>query len=178
MQKAYLLLFKKVLSIQRSYLVCARFPISEIAWRNFRPNPAIRTYFGAKILGRIQPSEQMVKIIWKARYPGKFQPRPFTIGRGPLVHVARDENRGAYLVTRRFSQTINHLNPRPTQSTMSSSEGEEFDMDVSGSESDYESEPTLKKVCWLPFWLIRGSVIFLTGIIQSKDGAKTSQKQC
>ena len=130
MQKDYLLLFNKILSIQHSYLVCARSPN---AWGNFRPDPAIRMNFGAKI-GRV-PS-----------HPGKFLSRPFTIGRGPLVHVARDGNSAFYLVTRRFSNTINQLNPQPTSSTMSSSEGEEFNMDVSGSESDYKSEPTVKKV--------------------------------
>jgi hypothetical protein len=62
-------------------------------------------------------------------------------------HLARDVNNAFYLlVTRRFTNTINQHNPQPTQSTMSSSEGEEFNMDVSGSESNYESEPTLKKV--------------------------------
>ena len=40
---------------------------------------------------------------------------------------------------------------QPTQSTMSSSEGEEFNMDVSDSESNYESEPILKKVGRLAF---------------------------
>ena len=151
MQKAYLLLFNKILSIHRSYL-CARFSISEIAWGDFRPDPAFRTYFGAKI-GRVHRSGQMLEIFRKARcHPGKFLSRPFTIGRGPLVHVARDESKDAfYLVTRRFSNTINQLNPQPTQSTMSSSEGEEFNMDVSGSESNYESEPTVKKVGRLPF---------------------------
>ena len=59
---------------------------------------------------------------------------------------------------------------------MSSSEGEEFDMDVSVSESDYESEPTLKKVGRLLFWPSR-SVIFSAGIRESEDGAKTRQEQ-
>lgn len=147
MQKPYLVLFNKVLSIHRSYLVCAQFTIYEIAWGDFRPQNTIRTYFGAKI-GRVQRSGQM---FGKARcHPGKFLSRPFAIGRGPLVHVARDEHKGAFYVTRRFSNTINQHNPQPTQSTMSSSEGEEFNMDVSG-ESDHESEPTLKKVGRLPF---------------------------
>ena len=44
---------------------------------------------------------------------------------------------------------------QPTQSTMSSSEGEEFNMDVSDSESNYESEPILKKVGRLAFWLVQ-----------------------
>ena len=144
MQKASLLHFNKILSIHRSYLVCARFPISEIAWGGFL---ATRTYFGAKT-GRVHPvqrSGQMLKIFGKARcHPGKF-----LFGRG---RVARDETKVAfYLVTRRFSNIINQLNPQATQSTMSSSEGEEFNMDVSGSESDYKSEPTLKKVGRLPF---------------------------
>jgi hypothetical protein len=146
MQKAYLLLFNKIL-FHRSYLVCAR----SNAWCNFRPNPAIRTYFGAKI-SRVERSEQMLENFRNARrHPGKFLSRPFTIGRGPLFHVARDEISAFYLVTRRFSNTINQLNPQLTQSTMSSSEGEEFNMDVSGSESNYDSEPTLKKVGGLPF---------------------------
>jgi hypothetical protein len=151
MQKVYLLLSNKILSFHRSYLVCARFPTSKIVWGDFRQDPAIRTYFGAKI-SRIQRSGQLLEIFGNTRcHPGKFLSRSFTIGRGPIVHVARDEYKDAfYLVTRRFSNTINQLNPQPTQSTMSSSEGEEFDMNVSGSESDYESEPTLKKVGRLP----------------------------
>ena len=154
MQKAYLL-FNKILSLHRSYLVV--YARSPNAWGKFRQDPAIRTNFGAEI-GRVQRSE-MLKTFGKDRtarcHPGKISSRPFAIGRGPLVHVARDGNSAFYLVTRRFSNTINQLNPQPTSSTMSSSEGEEFNMDVSGSESDYKSEPTVKKVkkvgCLL-FW--------------------------
>ena len=172
MQKACLLLFNKILPTHRSYL-CARFPISEIprvAWGDFRPDPVD---FGSKI-GQVKRSGQ---IYGKARWhPDKFLSRS-TIGRG-LVHLARDENKDAfYLVTRRFSNTINQLNPQPTYSTMSSSEGEQFNTDVSGSESDYESELTLKKVGRLPLDSFNGSVIFSTGIRESEDGVKTRQKQ-
>lgn len=151
MQKAYLL-FNKILSLHRSYLVV--YARSPNAWGKFRQDPAIRTNFGAEI-GRVQRSE-MLKTFGKDRtarcHPGKISSRPFAIGRGPLVHVARDGNSAFYLVTRRFSNTIiNQHNLQPTPSTMSSSEGEEFDMDVSVSESDYESEPTLKKVGRLLF---------------------------
>ena len=59
---------------------------------------------------------------------------------------------------------------------MSSSEGEEFNMDVSGSESGYESEPTQKKVGRLHF-SFNSSVIFSTGIRESEDGDKSRQKQ-
>ena len=128
--------------------MCARFSISipRLTWGDVRP---IRTNFGVK-KGRLQRSGQMLDNFGKARcHSGRFLS---PIGRGPLAHVARDENKDAfYLVTRRFSNTINQLNPQPIQSTMSSSEGEEFDMNVSGSESDYESEHTLKKVGQFPF---------------------------
>jgi hypothetical protein len=168
MQKACLLLFNKILYMHRSYL-CARFPISEIprvAWGDFRPDPVD---FGAKI-GQVKRSGQ---IYGKARWhPDNFLSRSTT-------HLARDGKKYAfYLVTRRFSNTINQLNPQPTQSTMSSSEGEEFNMDVSGSESNYESEPKLKKVGRLPFDSFNGSVIFSTGIRESEDGTKTCQSKC
>ena len=154
MQKVNLLLFNKILSIHRSYcfsvFLCARFPISDIpvAWGDFRPHPTVRTDFDTKI-SRVQRSG-------KARWhPDKFLSRRKV---HTLVRVARDENNkdAFYLVTRRFSNTIiNQHNPQPTQSRMSSSEGEGFNMDVSGSESNYESEPTLKKVSRLSFWLIQ-----------------------
>ena len=129
--------------------MCARFPISVIphlAWGNFRP---IWRGFGAK-KGRLQRSGQKLENFGRAKFhPGRF----LSIARGPLAHVARDRSKGAfYLVTRRFSNTINQHNSQLTQSTMSSSEGEEFNMDVSG--SDYESEPTLRKVGWFSFRLI------------------------
>lgn len=59
---------------------------------------------------------------------------------------------------------------------MSSSEGEQFNMDVSESESGY-SEPTVKKVGWLLFCFIQCFSRLSSGIHESEDGTKTRQKQ-
>ena len=109
----------------------------------------LNTNFGTKT-GRVPPRSG--EIFGKARcHSDKFLSRR-NLKLSTRGHVARDVNKDAfYLVTRQFSNTINQHNSQPTQSTMSSSEGEEFNMDVSGSDSNYESEPAPKKVGWLSF---------------------------